>query len=77
MKTCWKCVCKQAAAREKWSMVVKVWITSVLRDCCKPFSGEISTKFKSLEAVVKICSPDSPPSPSPSSTQEVLNMPEG
>lgn len=55
MKTCWECVHQQAAAREKWSMAVKVWIASILRDCCKPFSGEISTKFKSLEAVVKIC----------------------
>lgn len=41
-----------------------------------PFGEEISTKFKSLEAVVKICSPNSSPNPSPS-TQEVLNVPEG
>lgn len=76
MKACWKCVCKQATAREEQSVVVRVWITSVLRDCCKPFSEEISTKFKSLEAVVKICSPESLPNPSPS-TQEGLTVPEG
>lgn len=57
---------QKTVTREEWSMIGKVLITSVLRDCYKPFSGKIPAKHKNsafkfflLEAVLEVCSSDS------------------